>query len=399
MPRGAVTVNELRMRADTLAYGGDAVGRLASGKVCFASGGLPGEELELRVVQEKSAFVRAEVVKVLTRAPERIEVDCPAFTEHKCPGCAYIFCDYRCELEWKNRQFSDFLCRAGLLEHGELLEPFSAGERFGYRNKLKLHSDGKGNFGMVGRDNETIFPVKECLLARAEINAAISGTPVPEAGRCVTWRYSSADAKVTAFGDGAKLKNSNWLTEEIPGFGKFKVPQDGFFQTNINVAAELVRRVVGTVAASGAEQMVELYCGVGVFSIAAAGNIPHLKVTATEIVPGAIKAARWNAGKHGVGERCSFFAGDAGKLSARQKAAPGSLVLVDPPRGGLSRQTIEAVIAMKPAKIVYVSCAPDTLRRDLLIFQKAGWYVENAGMLDMFPGTAHFESMVTLKKM
>ena len=379
---------------ESVAYGGEAIGRLASGKVCFVPGGLPGEELEVSIIQEKKSFARAKLVRIIRSSPERITPHCRFFQEAECPGCAYLHCPYPRELQFKQQQLSDFLQRDGLLDNGVLAEPFAAPQREFYRNKLKLHSSGS-NFAMVARDNETLIAIDRCPLAVPEINAALADTALPPAGTSVCWRYTQHDG-VHAFTGKKCPRGTGWLSENLPGAGIFKVPLDGFFQTNPAVAAELVRRVVGMISDSKLTRLIELYCGVGVFSIAAAEALPELTATGIELNPGAIKAARWNAHRHGVEKRCRFFAGDAGKMLKKSGDISGSCLLVDPPRSGLSSETLNNIVAAKPGKIIYISCAADTLRRDLVLFKQAGWLLKSAALLDMFPGTAHFETVAVL---
>ena len=384
------------LHIDSIAYGGEAVGRLPSGKVCFVPGGLPGEELEVEIIQDKKSFARAALLKVIQSSPERLVPECDLFRDHNCPGCAYLHCAYPLELQFKQQQLADFLNRDGLLENGRLCEPFASPRRHFYRNKLKLHSDGK-DFAMVARDNETLIKLDKCPLAEYAINDALQNTPLPPSGETVCWRYTSIDG-VRSFPGKSCPRNAEWLSETLPDAGMFKVPLDGFFQTNIEVAAELVRRVVDMISRSGVTELVELYCGVGVFSIAAAEKISGLTSVGIELNPAAIKAARWNAHRHGVDKRCRFFAGDAGKELKKTGDLANSCLLVDPPRTGLSVETLNNIVSADPAKIIYISCAADTLRRDLVLFKRAGWQVESAGVLDMFPGTSHFETLVALQK-
>lgn len=394
MLREPVPVNNCFLHVESLAYGGEAVGHLDSGKVCFVPGLLPGEDAEIRIIQDKKSFSRGEVVRIITPAPERIVPDCPVFPA--CPGCAYSHCDYSTELFWKQRQFADFLQRCGFDGAGKTVPPFGAPERYGYRNKLTLHC-ANGTFSMVGRDNESLIPITSCGLACARINEALKDLKLPADSDSVTLRCTDADG-VIAFPGRRAPEKSNWLTEHIPGVGKLKVAPDGFFQTNPAVAAELVRRAVAEIEGSGFEKLAELYCGVGVFSVAAALKIPKLRCSGVELSSAAVKAAKWNAAHHGVDSRCRFFAGDAGKLISAAGIDRNCCLLVDPPRAGLSRQTIENIIAAGPGKIIYISCAADTLQRDLRIFREHHWQLENAGILDMFPATAHFEALVTLIK-
>lgn len=389
-------MNKAFLHVDSIAYGGEAVGRLASGKVCFVPGGLPGEELEVEIIQDKKSFARAKIIKILKNSPERIEPECRSFQNSDCPGCAYLHCSYPLELQFKQQQLADFLNRDGILEDGILLEPFASPRRNFYRNKLKLHSNGR-NFAMVSRDNETLIEIDRCQLAENTINDLLSSTPVPATGETVCWRCTATDG-VQHFTGKSCPRNAEWLSETLPGYGMFKVPLDGFFQTNIEVAAELVRRVVELISQSGLTELVELYCGVGVFSIAAAEKITGLTATGIELNPAAIRAARWNAHHHKVDKRCRFFAGDAGKELKKAGNIANSCLLVDPPRTGLTVETLNNIVAADPAKIIYISCAADTLRRDLVLFKRAGWQVETAGLLDMFPGTSHFETLVALQK-
>ena len=387
-------MNKQLLVPDTVAYGGDAVGRLASGKAAFVPRALPGEELEISVTQEKKSFVRGRIETICKAAPERQVPECDVFQYDDCPGCAYLHCDYSAELHWKQQQLINFLCRSNLVDRECILPPFPAPQRFGSRNKVKLRADAAGNLCMVGRDNSSLIPVKRCLLLHEEINRALADfKAVPESVVC--WRYTGHDGVTLIPEHGAK--KLDWLTETVPGYGKFKVPADGFFQTNTAVAAELVRRAIAELQKCAAQTLTELYCGVGVFSIAAAEAMPHLHTVGVEINPAAIKCARWNAKKHNVDARCRFYSGDAALLAAKY-FMPGSVLLLDPPRNGLAPRALRAVAGIEPERIIYISCAPDTLRRDIELLGRAGWQVESAGLLDMFPGTAHFESMAALIK-
>ena len=376
--------NEL-IRVSALAYGGDGVGRGADGKVTLIPGALPGELAEAETIQEKKRFRRCRLVRVLEASPDRIEPECPYFAAG-CPGCAYLHCAYSAELQAKQRQLHDFLVRPGLLPESELLPPFGAPQRFGLRNKLVMHVR-DGVRGYIGADNRTLIPVARCPLARPEINALLAATP--PAGDRETFRYTASDGalRVTA--------KTPILTETLPGYGDFKVAADGFFQTDIPVAAELVRRAVVRIAEAAPPRLVELHCGVGVFGIAALENLPNLTAFGVEISASAVTNARINAAAHGVADRVEFVAGDAGRLLRRAGACRDAVLLVDPPRTGLDAPTAAAILRAAPRRIIYVSCAPDTLARDVARLG-GGYRMTRAGLLDMFPGTVHFEVMAEL---
>lgn len=323
--------NEL-ITISSLAYGGDGVGRLADGRVCFVSGALPQEQIEVEIICEKKRFVRGKIRKILLPSPERITPLCPHFTDDDCPGCAYINQTYESELQWKQRQLTDFLLRSNLIEADRILPPFASPSRFGMRNKLTLHRQ-NGTTGYFGRDNKTVFELERCLLAQEDLNLLI---PEVKKGpdRRITLRQTGSDGAVIA-GDKERM-----LTENLPGFGDFQVAADGFFQTNIAVAAEMIRRVVEYIRCSAVKNLAELYCGSGIFSICAAENIPELQCTGIEISEKAVSAAKINAAKHQLSSRCRFFAGDAGKLLKKCSPSNDTVILIDPPRSGVMRSTL-----------------------------------------------------------
>jgi 23S rRNA (uracil1939-C5)-methyltransferase len=372
------------------AYGGDAVARSSDGKICFVSGALPGETVRVLITAEKKRFNRAEVLEILQSSPDRIVPECPAYEQNQCPGCAYLHCTYSYELSCKQEQLSGFLIRKKLLDESGLLPPFAAPSRFGNRNKLVMHCV-DGIRGYVGRDNSTVFPVPACSLARPELNELLGMQP-PAYEREI-FRYTGCDGAVRV-----NEYRKKYLTENLPGAGDFAVAPDGFFQTNIPVAAELVRRVTEEIVSSGSTELVELYCGVGVFSIAAAGKAGDLQCTGVEFSAAAVAAAKENARRHNVASRCRFYAGDAGKFLRKSVMRSPFTLVVDPPRSGLDDTVIRAIITQMPEKIIYISCAPDTLSRDLEKLCAAGFRIKSAGLLDMFPGTAHFETLTVLTR-
>ena len=168
------------------------------------------------------------------------------------------------------------------------------------------------------------------------------------------------------------------------------------------MASKLASAAADRVKAGGAEFLLELFCGVGVLSISAAQKIESLKVRGIELDKLAIKAAKLNASRHGLAGRCRYEAGDAEaqfQTFARTMPADKTMILVDPPRCGMSAGLCKKILAYKPKMLLYISCAPDTLRRDLEILTKSGLYeVCDVQLFDLFPATAHFETMTVLRR-
>ena len=370
-----------------LAYGGDGIGRLSDGRVCFIPGVLPGEKVEVGIVAEKSRFCRGKAVKISDVSAHRQTPACPLYG--RCPGCVYMHMDYAYEVEMKSRQLHDFLVRSKVASAEVIQKPFASPAEVFYRNKLVLHGDGQV-CGYVAEDNRSIIPVGKCLLADESINEILH---LSGKGKTL-FRKSSMQKNAQVI----DLSAPGVIQENLEGAGEFLVSGDGFFQTNMAVAAELVRQVKLAVKESGCRTLLELYCGVGVFSIALAESDPELQCIGVEVSSKAIALAKENARKHQLAGHCRFFAQDALKALKRWRDHAEFTVLVDPPRGGMEKQALQNLIAVNARHIIYISCAADTLVRDLQKLCASGYEVKRAGMLDMFPRTAHFEVLCVLQK-
>ena len=388
---------DLSVPVSRLAFGGDGVGRLPDGKVCFIPGALPGETVRAEITQEAKSFARARVLDVLTASHERVKPDCPL--AGTCPGCVYRHASYDCELEWKNRQFTDFLTRGNPAAGNiRFLAPLSAPTRNGCRNKLTFICE-NNVFCYRGFDNRSPVPVQDCLLGHPAIRELLSTAAPGADGQKRTFRWTLRDGALDSGSDA--WRRIAHLTEQLGAFGDFRVPKASFFQVNITMAAALAERVLWLLKETGAEQLLELYCGAGVFSILAAEAVPGLTARAVELDKAAIDTAKENALRHGVSGRCTFLAADAGEAfrTLASSCDPGKCcVLVDPPRTGLPASLAHEVGEFGPESVLYISCGPDTLRRDADRLTEHGYVIQTAGMIDMFPATGHFESVSLFRR-
>ena len=289
------------------------------------------------------------------------------------------------ELEWKQRQL-EYLLRdfVGINFHA----PVGSSTRNAWRNKLTLHVENQC-CGYRKDDNVSLLQIERCLMAYDNINAEIKNI-FPAEDCSVTLRSTSQDG-VIQLQRGRESKKV--LTENLGRYGMFKAGASGFFQTNLEIAEKLVSEVVDAVRRTKCSKLCELYCGVGVFSIACAENIPGLECTANELVKEAIIRARNNAANHGVSEKCRFYDGDAGKFFSRYRNSGAPFVLlVDPPRTGMDMETVRSILKHTPETVLYISCAADTLARDLKRMSEK-YSVTDITLFDMFPGTSHFETL------
>ena len=396
-------MQELTLKPDAFAYRGKAVATMPSGKRCFIRGGAPGDTLLCAVAKEKKNCAEAEIKEIIEPSPDRIQPVC-RYAE-LCPGCAYSQVDYPVELEWKQKQFERFLLHSHLAEPSAMREPVAASRRMGWRNKIKLTAEKNGEKIRIGyrmEDNKTVLDVRECLLARPEIarlmdeklNDPAFRASLPEGISALTFRYTPHDGALLLEAEDSE----EFLTDTIRPYGEFAVPRNSFFQINTEMASKLAAEFLRIVEEVKPEVFIELYCGCGVFSVLAA-EAGVGKVYGVELDPDAVRAANRNLHEHGL-PHCKFLAGDAvrmlGQLPLQTKQRP--LMLVDPPRTGLERPVIDALSGSAAHDLVYVSCGPDTLARDLALFRRQGWTVAETGLFDLFPSTAHFESLTWLKR-
>jgi len=368
------------------AFGGEAFGLLPSGKGCFVRGAVPGERVAVEIVSEHARFVRAKLVAVETPDPRRIAPACPFAAQ--CPGCSFGHVSPENELLWKQEIFARFMAGAGAPEEA-IRPPCAEPARFGWRNKLHLAVE-NGVTGYRGEDNHSLVPVNACLLAVPEINAALEKT---DAAGCdaVELRHTPRDGVLRLDGN----NREKILSDTLPGFGDFPVPAGAFFQTNPAVAALLAEDVIRLIRESGGEELTELHCGVGVFSLCAAERLPGLTAAGAEITASSVVCARRAAGERGLSSRCRFFHRDAASFYRERKKIP--LLLADPPRGGLDKGLLREIVRRPPENMIYVSCAPDTLQRDIKILRSSGAQIVSTRLFNMFPATAHFESLTLLR--
>ncbi len=391
--------SEVEVSIETTGFGGDGIGRL-DGMVVFVRGALPGETVRVRLTEVRKRFAKGELLQVQTPAPQRQAPDCPLAVA--CPGCSYQHVAYPAELAYKQEQLEGLLAKLGGLQELPLLEPIGASKPEGYRNKIVLHSDGEGALGYYGFDNRTVLDVPCCPLAVPAIQEALPDIRAKSAGRLqqhdsITVRWTAADGVLYWTNQHAPR---SWLTE-CDDRGPLQVPAGSFWQVNPGMLPKLLDIVRGMIQSCEPEHVLDLYCGAGLFALAAADGVKH--VLGVEMQREAIRAARANAASRKLSQ-VLFAAGDSASLypeAMGQVDGETSLLIVDPPREGLSKK-LSALLGDAnrpgPRNLLYISCAADTLARDLKRLCADAYQVVSIQLLDLFPRTAHFETIVLLER-
>jgi len=411
-----------RVALHDMAYGGAAVGRLEDGAAIFVHGGLQGETVEVDVTERKRSFARGRLVEVLEAAPERVAPPCPHFLEG-CGGCQWQHASYEAQLKYKQHILADQLRRAGHIADPPLQEPVPSPKPFAYRNVAEFHI-GRKAVGFNREGSHELVDIKHCPLMEPPIDAAletvrafrpklagigsaqirtgIDGLQValmcdddPRVYKLLAGELAAAiglDVRVAGVKAGSSsmrgLHGEPWLHMALAG-RQFRVSALSFFQVNTAVSETLASIVTEHVPSGG--RVLDLFSGVGTFAILAADKARE--VVAVEVHPAAVADAHANLAE-AAADNVRLVQADVA-ASAGLAAEQWDLLILDPPRAGCPRAVLEAVTA---AKVVYVSCDPSTLARDLRVLLDRGFSLESVQLLDMFPQTYHLETVAVLTR-
>ena len=430
---------------------GLGVARL-EGRVIFIPGTIRGESWQVQLLKVRTNVAWAKGVKLLVPSPERLEPDCPL--AGRCGGCQYRHMTYREELEAKRQRVQDALIRVG----GASLElpPVLGAERpLRYRNKVQFPVARERQGLAVGyyrARSHDVLDVEDCLLQPEGVTAlrrafknwmeryrvpaydegsgsglirhlyvrtnrkgealccvVANGKRIPHAPELVqalrqaepalaglVLNTNTRDTNVILGPDYRTVWGQDFLEEELCGM-TFRLSVPSFFQINRAQTERLYEKALEFAALTGQETVLDLYCGIGTISLALARRAGQ--VIGAEIVPEAIEDAEANARRNGVAN-VRFLCGDAGQAAFQlaQEGVRPQVICVDPPRKGLAPEVPEVLASMAPERIVYVSCDPATLARDVKRFRALGYQAEQAQAVDLFPRTQHVETVVLLSK-
>jgi len=430
---------QLEVEIDSLAFGGRGVAR-SEGLVVFVAGALPGDRVRVEITKAKKRFAEARTVELLEPSAERIADRCIHEGE-PCPGAPWQGLAYERQLTHKSEQVDEALRRIGGLDGFELEPIEPALEQWRYRNKLEYsfgERDGEPTLGFHARGRwDLIVDVDDCQLASERGNAArnavrewarmesvaaydararegvLRNLVVREGwrtGQIQTRLVTSAaafpkppvDLHTAIEGDSGGtdgptgVLGEERLREELSGL-KLEMSHGAFFQTNTEMAERLYAIAAEYAGLSGSERVFDLYCGIGTIGLTMAAKAGE--VWGVEIVPEAIADAERNAEQNKI-ENAHFFAGSA-RTSVRpliEQAGKPDVVVIDPPRAGLSQKIVRRLIECEAKKIVYVSCNPTTLAPNAAQLVEAGYTLKRVKPVDMFPQTPHIECVALLEK-
>ncbi len=373
------TVGEhLTLTITDIAFGGEGVARIED-FVVFVPFVHIGEKVDAEITETKKRFARARLLRVIEASPDRVKPACRYFGD--CGGCQYQHIAYPAQLKLKHKQVCDLFQRIGAIDPQIVAPLVPCPQPYGYRNRIMIRSQWDKfkqglNIGFIRADNRLVVDIEECPIAEPALNEQVKEVrrhPPPKGGLKVVLR--------------------------IPPEG-WEVPRDSFFQNNFFLLPRLVEVARDRLRDACTAHLIDVYCGVGFFSIELAGSVKSF--VGVELDRLAIQAARKNASTRGISNG-EFAAGAAEELlpALLQRFTPeATTLLLDPPRKGCPPHMLELLRQVRPAQIIYVSCHPATMARDLNILCAGGVFnLVQVTPFDMFPQTQHVETIADLRSL
>lgn len=384
------TGDEITTKCTSLAYGGEGIIK-HEGVTGFIRGALPGELVRSKVVEKKKNYFRSQLLEVIEPSPFRITPKCPYF--NRCGGCIYQHLSYEKQLETKALQLQELLKRIGKISDVRISEVIPSPRIYNYRNQVTVKV--KGNkLGYIGIDNKAFAPIEECAIAKEPINiklkeitAKTNGEIIIKCGTDGTIDYAYKEA-ISQKGDYKLLYEK--IDDKI-----FYFSLATFFQVNPYILPSILQKLKDMLDLTHDTILFDLYCGTGLFSIYLA---PYVKnVYGIELNPSAVRLAQ----KNNAGN-CHFSAGKVEDLLPglyEKYRGIKNIFIVDPPREGLNKDLLNYLKDISPNQLLYISCEPAKLARDLNFLLQNGYRISDIIVADMFPQTKYMETLVVLGKL
>lgn len=390
-------------------YGGETLGRLPDGRAVFVPYALPGERVRIQLVEDKERFARAELLEVLEAAPQRVKARCKHYGI--CGGCHYQHMDYPAQLAAKVAVLRDQLQRIGGLQDSPIAEMVPSPEAWYYRNHVQFHQDEQGRLGFQAAGSNYVVPIEECHLPQPALNQLwpdLDLEPLPDLLR-LGLRLGSGDEVMLVLDSDSDeayefnvdfpiaavqigpeqvhiLSEGYTLLMNVLG-REFSVSADAFFQVNTAVAEKMVQHLLAELPLGPETTLLELYCGVGLFSAFLADKVGRL--VGVESHPGAVQDFEANLEEF---DNVELYEAEAEHVLPELELQP-QVVVVDPPRAGLHTAVLDGILRLQPQVLAYISCDPATLGRDAKRLARGGYRLTQITPFDMFPQTYHIESI------
>jgi 23S rRNA (uracil1939-C5)-methyltransferase len=406
---------ELDVEIQSLVYGGDGLGRLPDGRAVFVPFVLPNERVRIRIIEDKPRHARAGLVEVLSPSPHRVQPRCLHFGI--CGGCQYQHAPYEHQLLIKTDIVREQLQRIGDFKDPPVNRTIPSPAPYYYRNNMQLHLTFDGKLGYYEARLPRVFAISECHLPEANLNDVWPRLEMEKfpglerielrqdaAGEVLLVLESSQPEELPEMELDMPLSvvhlspagpivmaGDDYAVMEVNG-RPFYLSAGSFFQVNTPQAENIVQYLLDHLPLRPDSVVMDVYCGVGLFSAFLAPRVGRL--IGIESSPSACQDFATNLDEF---DNVELYEGAAEEILPKLNVHP-DMILVDPPRAGIQKEALDAIVHMNPKNIAYVSCDPATLARDLKRLHRAGYNLLSVQPFDMFPQTAHVETVVLMTK-
>ncbi|HEY60124.1 MAG TPA: class I SAM-dependent RNA methyltransferase [Anaerolineae bacterium] len=408
------SVEEYELEIRSLVYGGTGISRLPDGRAVFIPFVLPGERVLARVVKRNKSYASGQVLKILTPSPDRIAPRCVHFGA--CGGCHYQHIPYARQLEFKKHILGEQLQRLGGIKNPPISKVIACPQPWNYRNVLQFHLTENGKLAFLRTDSSILLEISECHLPMESISQLwqqLDLGPMPEMER-IELRQGAEDEILLILhsssgalpelvcdlpisivhkspGSSVVLVGNEHITMQVKD-KTFQLSAGSFFQVNNYIAEKLVELLLDKLVYDNNSVLMDIYAGVGLFS---AFFAPHVaQIIAVESVPETCEDFIHNLDAF---SNVSLYQGAAREVLPQLDVKP-DVVIIDPPRAGIHRKALDALVQLAPTQIAYVSCDPAILARDAKRLFRAGYILTESILCDMFPQTYHIESLNMFQK-
>lgn len=404
----------IRVVLDTYAYGGESIGRLPDGRAIFIPYTLVDEHVQAKLVEQKRGYTRGELIRIDKESPSRVEPRCTHFMA--CGGCHYQHMSYEVQLQAKRVILGDQLRRIGGVHEPDVEAVIPSPKIWNYRNHVKFHLTSKSELGFMRGRSDIVIPIQECHIIDEALNGLKDLMDIEEGTQLndIGMRVGSAQDLMLIF-EGEPGDPPN-IGVEVPVSAvhlsgeseivisgddhvfmqvfdrELRVSAGSFFQVNTPMAEAMVTHLLNNLPLSAGLDVIEVFSGVGLFSAFIAPEVARL--VAIEQSPSACEDFVINLDEQ---DNVELYEGAAEDVLPHL-TMDADVMIVDPPRSGLSRLVRDNILRMSPRILAYVSCDPPTLARDGRRFKEGGYVLRRITPFDLFPQTYHIESISIWEK-
>ena len=377
--------DRVKIKIESIAFGGQGVGRV-NNFVVFIPFAAPDDELEVEIVELKKKFARGRIITILKPSPLRAVPLCGYY--NNCGGCCYQHLNYEHQLMIKKKQVEEAFSKIGKIISPPVLDPIASPQAHQYRGKAQYHAAKEASgwqLGFLDVSGGKIVDIERCEIMEETINDKIRELRKNQKLSCVESNLTIWSGPLCD-----ESQDKGLIKRTVKG-KEFIVPRGGFFQANLYLTDRLVDEVRRLVMPRKLNTVVDAYCGSGLFSIFLSPYAQN--VVGIETGEQAVQFAQKNAERQGV-RNTKFICGYVENVLPQEFATGADqidLLVLDPPRSGCDGAVLKAITALRPKKVIYISCNPATQARDIKYLSECGYDLLSLLPLDMFPQTEHIE--------